>query len=236
LAGKYTGGVDDAGSGLSRAVCLRSACPAAGTAVGDSAEGGGYDSTETFGSVGSGSYKWIGGVLAPNGQIYGIPYSSAFVLKIGPSSSGSASLTCAPCPVGQFLSPLAATSFAPECIACPASQTTVQASATSSSACVCAAGRFGAPSGGGQDPCAMCLVGTFAAAAGASACEECPAGKYTGGADGAGSAHCSACASGKYQDEMGQVVCKSCEAGRVGTGGSPSSSCSGQCAAGSWSL
>jgi hypothetical protein len=42
-------------------------------------------STTTFGSL-SGSSKWIGGVLAPNGMIYGIPYSSASVLKIDPTT------------------------------------------------------------------------------------------------------------------------------------------------------
>ena len=35
----------------------------------------------TFGSL-SGTYKWFGGVLAANGAIYGIPFSSTSVLKI----------------------------------------------------------------------------------------------------------------------------------------------------------
>jgi hypothetical protein len=37
----------------------------------------------TFGSL-SGSAKWSGGVLAPNGMIYGIPYDSTTVLEINP--------------------------------------------------------------------------------------------------------------------------------------------------------
>jgi len=38
-----------------------------------------------FGSL-SGSNKWIGGVLAPNGKIYGIPYNSTQILEIEPST------------------------------------------------------------------------------------------------------------------------------------------------------
>ena len=37
--------------------------------------------TATFGSI-TGTLKWIGGVLAPNGKIYGIPYSSTSILEI----------------------------------------------------------------------------------------------------------------------------------------------------------
>ena len=40
----------------------------------------------TFGSVGSDGAKWFGGVLAPNGQIYGISKLSALVLKIDPET------------------------------------------------------------------------------------------------------------------------------------------------------
>ena len=35
----------------------------------------------------SGDYKWIGGVLAPNGKIYGIPDDSTSVLCIDPSNN-----------------------------------------------------------------------------------------------------------------------------------------------------
>ena len=38
----------------------------------------------TFGSVGAGAAKWTGGVLAPNGKIYGIPYDTTTVLEIDP--------------------------------------------------------------------------------------------------------------------------------------------------------
>ena len=37
----------------------------------------------TFGAL-AGAYKWFGGVLAPDGCIYGIPYNSTSVLKIDP--------------------------------------------------------------------------------------------------------------------------------------------------------
>ena len=39
--------------------------------------------TTTFGSL-AGTSKWVGGVLAPNGKIYGIPRNSATVLEIDP--------------------------------------------------------------------------------------------------------------------------------------------------------
>ena len=35
-----------------------------------------------FGRVGGDPCKWYGGVLAPNGKIYTIPYSSPYVLEI----------------------------------------------------------------------------------------------------------------------------------------------------------
>jgi hypothetical protein len=38
-----------------------------------------------FGSL-AGSTKWWGGVLAPNGMIYGMPFSSTSVLKIDPTT------------------------------------------------------------------------------------------------------------------------------------------------------
>ena len=41
----------------------------------------GINTATTFGSL-SGGDKWIGGVLAPNGYIYGIPFDSTSVLKI----------------------------------------------------------------------------------------------------------------------------------------------------------
>ena len=43
------------------------------------------DTATTFGNL-SGSSKWVGGVLAPNGCVYGIPYSSTSVLKIDPTT------------------------------------------------------------------------------------------------------------------------------------------------------
>ena len=43
------------------------------------------DSSSTFGSL-TGTSKWYGGVLAPNGMIYGIPINSETVLKIDPTT------------------------------------------------------------------------------------------------------------------------------------------------------
>ena len=43
--------------------------------------------TATFGSAGADTSKWMGGVLAPNGKIYGIPYGFTTVLEIGESQT-----------------------------------------------------------------------------------------------------------------------------------------------------
>jgi hypothetical protein len=40
----------------------------------------------TFGSLSTGSYKWVGSVIAPNGYIYGTPYNATTVLKINPQN------------------------------------------------------------------------------------------------------------------------------------------------------
>ena len=40
-----------------------------------------YKTATTFGSL-AGSGKWYGGVLAPNGKIYGIPFGATTVLEI----------------------------------------------------------------------------------------------------------------------------------------------------------
>ena len=44
----------------------------------------GINTATTFGNLSSDIIKWIGGVLAPNGYIYGIPFDSTSVLKIDP--------------------------------------------------------------------------------------------------------------------------------------------------------
>ena len=41
-------------------------------------------SINLFGSLSTSQNKWIGGVLAPNGKIYGIPFDSTQVLEIDP--------------------------------------------------------------------------------------------------------------------------------------------------------
>ena len=43
----------------------------------------------TFGSLSTDSYKWQGGVLAPNGKIYGIPFDATTVLEIDPVAGPS---------------------------------------------------------------------------------------------------------------------------------------------------
>ena len=42
-----------------------------------------------FGSL-TGTNKWVGGVLAPNGKIYGIPFDSTQVLEIDPITQTTA--------------------------------------------------------------------------------------------------------------------------------------------------
>jgi len=48
--------------------------------------GGLEPSINLFGSL-SGNNKWVGGVLAPNGKIYGIPFSSTEILEISQINS-----------------------------------------------------------------------------------------------------------------------------------------------------
>ena len=47
-----------------------------------------YKNATTFGSL-TGSYKWSGGVLAPNGKIYGIPCYSTTILEIDTGCIGN---------------------------------------------------------------------------------------------------------------------------------------------------
>ena len=47
---------------------------------------GAIDRIQLFGSL-SGTNKWVGGVLAPNGKIYGIPHNSTSVLEIDPTTN-----------------------------------------------------------------------------------------------------------------------------------------------------
>jgi len=42
--------------------------------------------TNSFGSL-SGAGKWFGGVLAPNGKIYGIPFNNTKILEIDPTTN-----------------------------------------------------------------------------------------------------------------------------------------------------
>ena len=44
------------------------------------------DTTTTFGSLSTDTSKWIGSVIAPNGCIYGTPFSATTVLKINPQN------------------------------------------------------------------------------------------------------------------------------------------------------
>jgi hypothetical protein len=48
--------------------------------------------TTTLGGL-SGHYKWVGGVLAPNGRIYGIPYHAQSVLIIDPAGGSTDTTT-----------------------------------------------------------------------------------------------------------------------------------------------
>jgi hypothetical protein len=41
----------------------------------------------TFANLGTSAGKWAGGVIAPNGLIYGIPFNSTAVLKINPTTT-----------------------------------------------------------------------------------------------------------------------------------------------------
>jgi hypothetical protein len=49
-----------------------------------------YSGIHEFGSTGSSTAKWVGGVLAPNGKIYGFPYNATTVLEIDPETQTAA--------------------------------------------------------------------------------------------------------------------------------------------------
>lgn len=51
--------------------------------------------TTTIAGLSSDTHKWVGGVLAPNGNIYGIPHSSTSVLIINPASNTADTTTIA---------------------------------------------------------------------------------------------------------------------------------------------
>ena len=53
--------------------------------AGNNVLGSPFVTTQLFGSL-SGAGKWFGGVLAPNGKIYGIPSNSTQVLEIDPAT------------------------------------------------------------------------------------------------------------------------------------------------------
>ena len=46
-----------------------------------------WRTASTFGSLRTGTDKWRGGVLAPNGKIYGIPRNSTAVLEISTTNA-----------------------------------------------------------------------------------------------------------------------------------------------------
>jgi hypothetical protein len=62
------------------------------------------DTATTFGSV-AGADKWIGGVVAPNGFIYGIPYIATAILKIDPSNDTATTFGSATAYAGGVLAP-----------------------------------------------------------------------------------------------------------------------------------
>ena len=53
--------------------------------AGNNVLGSPFVTTQLFGSL-SGTNKWRGGVLAPNGKIYGIPFNSTQVLEVDPAT------------------------------------------------------------------------------------------------------------------------------------------------------
>ena len=53
--------------------------------AGNNVLGSPFVTTQLFGSL-AGPNKWYGGVLAPNGKIYGIPFNSTQVLEIDKST------------------------------------------------------------------------------------------------------------------------------------------------------
>ena len=137
----------------------------------------------------------------------------------GGSVSSAGSAACTACPTGQFAeggTQVAANAWvaATACSGCPAGAPDHDADA--STPCVpCTRGRA-QPLLRANTSCMICAAGSFAAAVGATACENCSRGEYAG----IGASSCTPCNPGSTDDDGSpSTPCILCGAGRAGAGG-----------------
>eukprot|EP00937_MAST-01D_sp_MAST-1D-sp2_P006523 g6523.t1 len=177
-------------------------------------------------------YAWWGGVLAPNGVIFGFPHERTMAvqqsealhrwLKIGVATcvcgAGYASGVggCTQCEAGKYKSFTAAVNSVAACAPCGSGRYSGQVAQTSVAACLaCSEGRYGNQTAQtSASACAACPTGRSNANTGQSACSDCEKGKYN---DQLAATACTACARGRISDQVAQTsasVCEACAAGR----------------------
>jgi hypothetical protein len=124
---------------------------------------------------------------------------------------------CSSCAAGQFSS---AASLCSPCIA-----GTFAGAAGQAKCHTCPSGRW---SKTGAKQCDQCVAGKFSAA---SACVNCPAGKF---GTKIGATFCEMCVMGKFQSNTGKQLCHECTVGKTAIA-KGAAKCT-DCAAGKWSL
>ena len=114
---------------------------------------------------------------------------------------------CEACPGGTY-NALVAASARVLCLACPTATDSASGSGSLSS-CVCDPGFFAADRSSLHD-CAACGNGTFQPSANSSACELCPAGKFSEHLAAVSSDVCQQCVDGFYNTVLGSSACAPC--------------------------
>ena len=180
--------------------------------------------------------KWVGGVLAGNGKIYGIPDwartgEMLIIDPIRPSPLEFAGCTiCAPdcgCSPGSYDDDNSATT---PCTECPAGSVTDTLTSYGAVACAsCSAGQYSATA---SSPCADCAPGTADLDSDPSTqCSQCSAGEFSASY---GAVACTSCSAGQYSAAASTSPCADCAPGTADLDYDPSTQCS-QCSAGEFS-
>eukprot|EP00937_MAST-01D_sp_MAST-1D-sp2_P001243 g1243.t1 len=128
-------------------------------------------------------------------------YAGRFAAASGSTSAAD----CVECPAGHFCT---AATGAP--VACPAGSHAPAGAANSKMCSSCAPGKYHESNAAG---CVECGPGTYQDGAGASACEDCPAGTAQPLTGRTSLAECAHCKPGKYQPAVAKTFCVDCGKG-----------------------